>query len=151
MRAPECGVANPVRARTVAPRALSSPSTAHQPFANAAKAVVKIPSCGRASKARRIRPKILFWPKPFLFAREKAGKPLLYKQNGKPITSHTHNRPLKCTFPLRLPQTIIALPTPPAPLPPIAKSRRTKRSPALLISSFLLTASIRSRKRSSVR
>jgi len=49
-RAPECGAANPVRARTVAPRSQTAPFTAHKPFANAAKAVVKIPSCGRAFK-----------------------------------------------------------------------------------------------------
>ena len=48
-RAPECGVANPVRARTVAPRAQTRVIT-HKPFGNPPKAPCMSPSRIRASK-----------------------------------------------------------------------------------------------------
>ena len=48
MRAPECGVANPVRARTVAPRSRTCVIT-HNPFGNPPKAVSRFAECIPAS------------------------------------------------------------------------------------------------------
>jgi len=49
-RAPECGVANPVRARMVAPRAQTRVIT-HKPFGNAPKAVSRFAGCIPASSS----------------------------------------------------------------------------------------------------
>ena len=102
-RAPECGAANPVRARTVAPRSQTHSFIDRQTFRQFGESRSENTFMRPRLQARRIRPKLLFWPKPFLFAREKAGKPHLHKQRGKPTTSYTYNRLNKCTFPLSLP------------------------------------------------
>jgi len=125
MRAPECGVANPVRARTVAPRAQTRVIT-NKPFGNPPKAVSRfaecIPApksagCGKGASFERSEGTL----KTLSFAGKKSRKrgewafhyvqtnfSSGYKElslsahrnsNGKPITLYTHNTPIKCPLP----------------------------------------------------